>query len=87
MATNSKFNRVINAHFKELNISFVNYTDNFYELRNSVARVNVFYEDLSYVQIDDNAAMTIVSLLGTLGGNLGLFLGNSFLLVLKPILG
>jgi acid-sensing ion channel 5 len=41
--------------------------------------VHVFYEDLRYTEIDENPAMDIVALLGSLGGNLGLFLGASVL--------
>jgi hypothetical protein len=75
LTNNSKFNAVINAGFTVANVSFINYTDNFIELKNSVARINVFYEDLRYFQINDNEAMTFETLLGMLGGNLGLFLG------------
>jgi hypothetical protein len=70
-----------------MNVSFINYTNNFNELKNSIARINVYYEDLGYTQIDDSPAMNIVTLLGTLGGNLGLFLGNLlFFIDLKLIL-
>jgi hypothetical protein len=75
LTNNSKFNNLINVYFKEMNIPFINYTNNFNELKNSIARINVYYDDLRFNQIDDNEAMTFVSFLGTLGGNLGLFLG------------
>jgi hypothetical protein len=79
LTNNSQFNKLINTYFKDLNVSFINYTGNFVELKDSIALVNVFYEDLRYSQFDDNAAITFVSLLGTLGGNLGLFLGKYLL--------
>jgi hypothetical protein len=79
LTNNSKFNTLINAYFEEKNVSFINYTDNFLELKNSIARVNVYYEDLRFTKIDDNPAMNFVTLLGTLGGNLGLFLGKLIL--------
>jgi hypothetical protein len=51
-------------------------------LKNAVARVNVYYEDLRYTEVDETPALTVSLLLGTLGGNIGLFLGkNSFGLV------
>jgi hypothetical protein len=76
LANNSNFNTVINAYFSRANISYINYTNKFAELKNAIARVNVFYEDLRFTEVNDNPAMDIIFLLGTLGGNLGLFLGN-----------
>jgi hypothetical protein len=75
LTNNSKFNNVINAYFEDVNISFINYTNNFNELKNSIARVNVYYEDLRFIRIEDNPAMNFVTLIGVLGGNVGLFLG------------
>jgi hypothetical protein len=52
-------------------------------LKNSIALINVYYEDLRFTQIDDNEAISFVTMIGTLGGNLGLFLGmDNFLFVL-----
>jgi hypothetical protein len=76
LANNSKFKSLINAYFAERKIAPINYTNNFNELRNSIAVANVFYEDLSYSQVDDNPAMTFVTFLGTLGGNMGLLTGE-----------
>jgi hypothetical protein len=78
LTSNAKFNSIINSGFDLLNLSFINYTNNFVELKNAVARLNVFYEDLRYTVIDDSQAMDVVTLLGILGGNLGLFLGIEF---------
>jgi hypothetical protein len=75
LTNNSNFYSVINSYYALVNVSFINYTNNFVELRNAIARVNVYYEDLRYTEIDDNQAMDFISLLGTLGGNFGLFLG------------
>jgi hypothetical protein len=75
LTNNSKFNNVINAYFTDRDIPFINYTGSFNELKNSISRINVYYEDLRFVHIEDNEAMNILSLLGTLGGDLGLFLG------------
>jgi hypothetical protein len=38
--------------------------------------VNVYYDDLSYYLIDESPAMTFDLFLGSVGGNLGLFLGE-----------
>ena len=46
--------------------------------RKSVAKVNVFYESLSYTQSEETPQWTGFSLLATMGGNLGLFLCVGF---------
>jgi hypothetical protein len=79
LTNNSNFNSVINTYFADANVPFINYTNNYADLKNAIARVHVFYEDLRYTEIDENPAMDIVALLGSLGGNLGLFLGASVL--------
>jgi hypothetical protein len=76
LSNNTKFKRVINTYFKEAGVSSINYTDDYAGLKNTMARVNVFYAGLRYTQMKDSAAMTIDSLLGTMGGNLVLFLGK-----------
>jgi hypothetical protein len=81
LTNNTKFNVVINTYLANSNVSLINYTNNFNELKNAIARVNVFYEDLRYTEIDDNPAMDSIGLLGTLGGNLGLFLGKNFVFI------
>lgn len=75
LTNNSRFNSIINAYFAMVNVTFINYTNDYLALKNSVARINVYYEDLRYLQVDDSPAMNVISLLGTLGGNFGLFLG------------
>jgi hypothetical protein len=45
--------------------------------RESVTRVNIFYESLSYTVSTETPQMDFVSLLANIGGNLGLFLGVS----------
>jgi hypothetical protein len=75
LTNNSNFYSVINSYYAWANVPYINYANNFTELKNAIARVNVYYEDLRYMQIDDNQAMDLIALLGTLGGNFGLFLG------------
>jgi hypothetical protein len=43
----------------------------------SVVKVNIFYESMSYELSSESPKMDIVSLLASVGGNLGLFLGVS----------
>lgn len=45
--------------------------------KNSFVGVNVFYESLSFIESSESPQMGIVSLLASIGGNLGLFLGVS----------
>ena len=76
LTSSPRFNSIINAYFSMVNVPFINYTDDYLGLKNSIARINVFYEDLRYTQVDDSPAMSVITLLGTLGGNFGLFLGE-----------
>ena len=41
--------------------------------------INIFYDDLSYTAITEDAKMSQVDLVSNLGGLLGLFIGISFL--------
>jgi hypothetical protein len=73
LANDSSFNKVINKYFDQSINNFItmNYTNNYAGLRDSIARINVFYEDLQFVQVDETPSITVIILLGTLGGNLG----------------
>ncbi len=75
LTNNTKFNTLINKYFDLVNVPFINYTNDYAGLKNSILRVNIFYEDLRYTLVEDSPAINLVMLLGTLGGNLGLFLG------------
>ena len=44
---------------------------------NSVVKVNIFYDSMSYTLSTESVKMDYVSLLASIGGNLGLFLGVS----------
>jgi hypothetical protein len=77
LARNQRFNWTINAYFAAKNISFINYLNDYEGLKNSIARVNVFYKDLRYTLVEESPAMSVAALFGTLGGNWGLLLGNS----------
>ena len=51
----------------------------------SLMYVNINYQNLYYTLVEENAAMTFQSLLGTVGGQLGLFIGISFLSLIEII--
>ena len=44
---------------------------------NSIVKVNIFYDSMSYELSTESPKMDIVSVLASIGGNLGLFLGVS----------
>jgi len=54
-------------------------SSNWSHIKNSILKVNINYESLSYNYIRENAVMTVVDLLAYIGGQMGLFLGISFL--------
>jgi hypothetical protein len=47
--------------------------------KESVVRINIFYDSLSYTLSTESPKMDVVSLLSNIGGNLGLFLGVSLI--------
>jgi hypothetical protein len=76
LLTNSTvFNEVINKYFSEFNKTYISYVGDYDGLRGSLARVNVYYEDLSYVSVIETPAMSFDVLLGIVGGNMGMFTG------------
>ena len=48
-------------------------------IETSFLKVNVFYSSLSYLSVTENPSITIYTLLSSMGGALGLFLGMSIL--------
>jgi hypothetical protein len=53
--------------------------------KESVVRVNIFYDSLSYTMSTESPKMDVISLLSNIGGNLGLFLGVSLISVCELI--
>jgi hypothetical protein len=51
----------------------------------SLSRIIVNYRELRYTQIDETAAISFEQLLGSIGGNLGVFVGASFLTFFEVI--
>ena len=60
-----------------LSADFSNRTLNSDTAKQSVVRVNIFYDSLSYIISTESPQWTIISLIATIGGNLGLYLGMS----------
>ena len=63
---------------------FPNGTD-YLTLKNSIASINVYYQDLSYTKITELEKMTTISFISSIGGILGLCLGISFLSLFELI--
>lgn len=60
---------------KYSNISLISDTD----ITNSLLKLSIYYNTLSYTLISESPTMGIVDLLSNLGGVLGLFLGISYI--------
>jgi hypothetical protein len=48
-------------------------------VKDSMIRLNIFYDSLSYSMTEESPQWTITNLIATLGGNLGLFMGLGLL--------
>ena len=82
--TSLSFNQLNGNQYKEnifnnprLAMDFINRTLDVVTTEKSIASVKIFYESLSYTLTNESPKMDLVSLLGSIGGNLGLFLGVS----------
>ena len=53
--------------------------------RNNFIQVDIFYQELSYEEIEQNIAFEFLSLLSEIGGFLGLLLGASILTVCELV--
>ena len=60
-----------------LSSDFIHRTINAATAEKSIINANIFYDSLSYKESTESPQMDIVSLLASIGGNLGLFLGVS----------
>jgi acid-sensing ion channel 5 len=58
---------------------FKNNKTTFEEIKSSVVKVNIFYNDMSYTTVTETESLSWDTLLGNIGGMLGLFLGMSLL--------
>jgi hypothetical protein len=64
-------------HNPTIESDFINRTLNSQTVKESIVEVSIFYESLSYTLSTESPLMDGVFLMGSIGGNLGLFLGIS----------
>jgi hypothetical protein len=76
-SSKSKLNSVYKPYLKQINKTSL--SDIKDTVVNSILSVNVYYQDLTYVFLQDTPAITIDAWFGTVGGELGLFMGMSML--------
>jgi hypothetical protein len=62
---------------KNLSADFINRSIKSETIARSIVKMNIFYESLSYTLVTESPKMNGVSLLASIGGSLGLFLGVS----------
>ena len=58
---------------------FNNLKPTYQQLKQSIASVNINYNALSFTQFKENQKVTVIDLISSIGGTMGLFLGLSFL--------
>jgi amiloride-sensitive sodium channel subunit alpha/amiloride-sensitive sodium channel subunit gamma len=63
----------------EIGTKFPNNSITFEELKKSTLAINIYYEDLKYTVIQEAPTTDIITLIASMGGTLGLFIGVSFL--------
>jgi hypothetical protein len=78
------FNRLYKSQYltfikknSKLSSDFINRSIDSSTAEQSFVSVNVFYESLSYKESTESPQLDMITLLGAIGGNLGLFLGAS----------
>ena len=64
---------------QDLSKDFVTRQINSATVAQNIVKLNIFYQSLSYEYSDESPQWDIFSLIASLGGNLGLFLGAGFL--------
>jgi hypothetical protein len=70
----------------ELSSDFINTSITTETVRNSMVRVYVNYDSLSYTQSEETPQIDMISLIANIGGNLGLFLGVSLFSVWEIVI-
>ena len=84
----------LNSFSKDVYVDYVQKKSNFLSkydnktldtstVLNRLLRVNIFYDSLSYTHITESVSMTGVSLLATIGGFMGMFLGMSLMTLVE----
>jgi acid-sensing ion channel 2 len=54
-------------------------------IRNGLTKVNLYYDELSYIEITEAPAMNQVALMAAIGGFMGMFLGMSFMTLVELV--
>jgi hypothetical protein len=54
-------------------------------LKQTVLSVNIYYDEMSYIQMDESQKTDMSVVLGLIGGNLGIFVGVSILTLIEFI--
>ena len=73
--TSYYYNNIL-ASTPNLQTKFKGFSLNETIVKESVLKVNIFYDSLNYLTLIDSQTVTISTLFGTVGGQLGLFLGK-----------
>jgi hypothetical protein len=55
------------------------------KFKQSILIVNVYYKDMSHLEIVESAETTLDKVISSIGGNMGLFLGMSLLTILEIV--
>ena len=71
------YSKVISEKIFRLNVT--NRTLSLDEQKNSIVKLNIYYDSLSYTVLTETASLDIITLMSNIGGTLGLFLGVSLL--------
>ena len=58
---------------------FIDRTPTFSDIKNGLVSLKIYYDTLSYTEIEESPSITEISLVSNIGGTLGLFLGISLL--------
>ncbi|XP_006822315.1 acid-sensing ion channel 1B-like [Saccoglossus kowalevskii] len=74
---------LLKKDIRRSNKAMSNYT--LEHIRENVLALTMFFEELNFETVDQLPETTIIDLLGIIGGNMGLFLGASFLTLLQIV--
>ena len=72
-------------NYFEFNKDYFNGTRDFEELRSSLYKINIFYPNLGYVELEELPQTSVIDLLSNIGGTMGLYIGISFLSLIEIV--
>ena len=64
---------------------YLNYTNDFDELKSSLYKINIFYPNLGYSKLEEMPKTSVIDLLSNIGGTMGLYIGISFLSLVEIV--